>query len=167
MNLFFWMLGAIFLSPMLVSADTPLPAPEKRTVCSRSAVFCVELNPQTRESIAYKKGSRRPLWKIKRWFRVAELADDGSTFFTGYDGINLIPFEEDKDLVMLKVFKRGKLIREYKLKELIQDFSKLESTASHKHWGIYEGLDKDQSYVIRTVEGRTLRFSAKTGHMIN
>jgi hypothetical protein len=97
------------------------------------------------------------------WFRVASLADDGEHFVAGYWGMNLIPLNYDKQLVMLYFFKRGELLNHVTLEQIIRDNSKLRRTASHYAWGNFLGLDKSGRYVVETVEGRRIRFDLTTG----
>jgi len=91
------------------------------------------------------------------------LADDGDHFVTRFDGINLLPLDYRKDYVMLSFYRRGVLIREVHLNELIQDFSKLRRTASHYYWGNYWGWNETGHYVVETLEGRKIAFDVKTG----
>lgn len=150
----------------VATADAPLPEPTYRSICSSNDSYCVEMDPKKNEAIAYKSGSRIPIWKINGWFRVAALSNDGETFFVGYDGMNLLPSNYKSDMTILSIFRHGILIKKHTLKDVILNLSNLQRTSSHYYWGDYLGFDLNQNYIIKTVEGRTLKFGSTTGELI-
>jgi hypothetical protein len=123
------------------------------------------MDPDSQITTVYRaKGSQgERLWAMYGWFRVAALADDGDHLVTGYWGMNLIPVNYNKKEVMLYFFRRGELLNHVTLDQIIGDFFKLMRTASHYFWGNYGGFDRDGRYVVRTVEGRRLRFDVTKG----
>jgi hypothetical protein len=52
------------------------------------------------------------------------------------------------------------------LNEIIKDFGKLETTASHFQWGSCRGINTQGRFVIETVEKRRLIYDVKTGELV-
>jgi hypothetical protein len=147
-------------------ADSPLPPPEKKTVWSANRQFFAVMEPDNQITTVYRKAQGKPdekVWSMYGWFRVASLTDDGERLIAGYGGMNVIPLEYDKKLVMLYFFKRGELINYVTLDQIIHDTSSLRRTVSHYAWGNFEGLDPEGRYVVETVEGRRIRFDVAKG----
>ena len=105
------------------------------------------------------------LWSMPGWFREAALADDSDHLVFGHEGLNLLPLDAGADTVILTFVRRGEVIREVVLSEVLQELSSLERTLSHLNWGYYIGLDDAGRYVIETVEGRRLAFDVITGRL--
>lgn len=147
-------------------ADSPLPPPARETVWSANNRFFAVMEPDKRITTIYRATREKDgekVWSMFGWFRVAALADDGEHLVAGYDGSNLIPLDYDKREVMLYFFKRGELIHHVTLDQILQDFSRLQRTVSHYHWGYFEGFDDAGRYVLQTVEGRRIRYDVRTG----
>ena len=81
-----------------VSADEPLPPPQRKEVWCGSHHYCAVMDPRLRLTTVYKVdgNTRTKLWAMPGWYRVAFLADDGEHLVIGYDGLNLIP-QDDGD----------------------------------------------------------------------
>lgn len=147
-------------------ADEPPRVPEAYTVCSQSGEFCAHLDPRTALTRIFRAGQEsHDLWTMKGWFRQAELADDGETLVVGYDGLNLLALDYHEDDLILRIYRRGKLIRAVPLNEVIADFLSLERTESHYFWGHYVGFDEAGDYVIETVEDRLIAIDVATGEV--
>jgi len=147
-------------------ADGPLPPPARETIRSANRKFLAVMEPDRLITTIYRTspGKREEkVWSMYGWFRVAALTDDGEHLIAGYEGMNLIPLDYDKQQVMLYFFRRGELINHVTLDQIIRDNTKLQRTASHYHWGNFEGLDQAGRYVIETVEGRRIRFDVTKG----
>lgn len=121
------------------------------------------MDPAVRTTIVARDGD--VLWTMPGWFRVAALADDGDHLIFGHDGINLLPLDAGAETVVLTFVRRGQVIREVTLSEVLRDLSSLERTISHLNWGNYLGFDAAGHYVIQTVEGRRLAFDVTTGRL--
>lgn len=160
---------ALILSLMLVAptlADASLPVPEAYTVCSPSGIFCAHLDPQRALIRIYRAGQESDdLWTMEGWFRQAALGDDGETLVTGYDGLDLLPLDYRQDDLILRIYRRGVLVRAVALNEVIDDFSSLQRTESHYYWGHYLGFDEAGDYVIETVENRVITIDIATGEV--
>lgn len=159
--------GAPSARPSL--ADSPLSPPAMRTVWSPNRAFFMTMDPARMTTTVYRAapgGRGEKVWAMYGWFRVAELANDGEHVVAGYDGMNLIPRQYDREEVMLRFFRRGELIQDVTLDQLVLDFSRLRRTVSHFAWGNYLGLDESGHYAVETVEGRRLRFDVRTGNPV-
>ena len=157
-------LGLLLAS--LAHADSPLPPPTKQTIWSPNKQFFAIMEPDKQITTVYrstKDGRGTKVWAMYGWFRVSGLADDGEHLVAGYWGVNLLPVNYDKNQVMLYFFKRGELINHVTLDQLIRDYSRLQRTVSHFHWGNYLGFDQAGNYIIETVEGCTIRYDVTKG----
>lgn len=148
-------------------ADTPLPPPQKKEVCSNNKQFCAEMDPRTRLTtvFAVKHGSREKKWAMPGWFRLAYLADDGEHLVIGHEGINLLPLDLNKEDILIYFIKRGEVVNTVTVSEVVKNKSSLKRTASHLLWGSYLGIDQDGHFGIETVEGRSLYFDVTTGRI--
>ena len=147
-------------------ADSPEPPPAKRTIASANGRFFAVMEPDKWITTIYRTvpgKHEEKVWSMYGWFRVAALTDDGERLVVGYGRHNLIPLDYDKRQVMLYFFKRGELINYVTLDQIIHDYSQLERTVSHYSWGGFFGLDQAGRYVVKTVEGRVIRFDVETG----
>lgn len=156
-------LMATWLSASSALADAPLPAPEDKAVCSPSGVACAVMNVDAGRTSFVKDG--RVLWRMPGWFRDAYLADDGEHFVVGYDGLSLL-WEPRPDTTMITFWRRGRLVRDVALSEVIEDFSRLERTASHLLWGHTVGFDARGRFLVHTVEDRMLAFDVESGFVV-
>ena len=148
-------------------ADGPLPPPHRYTECSVSEGACFTSDPEE-GTFRHARGAAdaaKARWRVPGWHRVAYLADDGDHLVTGYDGMNLVPIENPGQVEILTFWRRGEPVRCYRLSELVSTAA-LVRTASHQHWGDYEGFDPDGNFRLSTVEGVVLVFSPATGEIV-
>ena len=108
-------------------------------------------------------GQQKDYWKMKGYFELLGLSDDGEHLVAGARGVYPLPLNYQKDQVMLHFFEAGRLTGEVTLRQLIQDFSRLEKLTSGYRWGRYLGLNRAGYFVVETVEGNKLPFDVKTG----
>jgi hypothetical protein len=152
----------LLLFPVLPTrADVPLPPPAHYEVKCPSRQFVAALDPGTGVSVI---GSSEVLWASTKWFRVAFLADDGEHFVTGYDGMNLIPRNFTKDLVLITFWKRNRQIREVTVGELFPDTDVLKKTASHYFWGGITGIT-NRTLSVTLCDGNVVNFDVTTGRI--
>jgi hypothetical protein len=144
-----------------IRADAPLPPPQRYEVQSPSRKYVATLDPKTGVEVR-ASNSAAVLWRSKVWSRVAFLLDDGEHFVTGYSGMNLIPLDYSKDLVLLSFWKRDQKIRDVTVSELFPDTRVLRRTASHYHWGSITGLT-NSTLIVTRCDGNEVRFDAATG----
>ncbi len=62
--------------------------------------------------------------------------------------------------------RRGVLLRQVKLSEVIPEPAVLKRTVSHYEWGIHLGFDEQGRYRVRTVDGRLVSFEMTTGRAV-
>lgn len=161
--------SVLFLLIYPVFADEPLPPPAVETIWSMDKGFCAVMDPEKKITTIYQVntgGKKIKSWAMYGWFRVAALSNDGEHFVVGYWGMSLLTLDHKKDEVMLYFFKRGELINYVTLDQLVKDPSNLRRTVSHLYWGNYLGFNKDEYYVIETVENRKILFDINTGEPV-
>lgn len=143
--------------------------PKIKQVWSRNKEFVADVNFDVKTTkISRVKwqgniGRSTLVWSMEGAFSAAWLADDGDHLVVGYEGGNLVPPNYDKDQVMLSFFRRGKIINQVRLSQLIADFSGLEKAGPNYRWVRYSGLNTCGHLVLETVEGRELLFDITTG----
>ncbi len=160
---------ASWLVVMPALADGPLSPPSDYKAYSSSRRCYAFLDAKNRTTTVVRETKGNPparLWDMPGWFRVVSLSDDCEHLVVGFDGSNLLPLDFQPDVVMLRFFNRGKLLREVKLNELVRDQTKLRRTASHFYWGYYVGFDNRDRYVLETVDGGHIAFDATTGERL-
>ncbi len=145
-----------------VCSDAPLSPPAKHEVLSRNKRFRAELDPREGTTIISME-SGNILWKLPDWYRCAFLADDGQHFVTGYDGLNLIPLDYSKKLVLITFWKKGNKIKEITVEDIFPDTRILQRTASHYNWGYMSGIDQDGFLQVKRCDGRVFLFDVRTG----
>ena len=95
------------------------------------------------------------IYSVKGWHRAPFLSFDGVFFVSSYGGLNLVPIDAKPTLVMLSIYKNGKLHKEITLSEIIKNMSSLERTASHFNWGGISSIN-NSDIALKTVEGRVI-----------
>ncbi len=103
------------------------------------------------------------LWSMDGAFVPGWLSNDGEHFVAGYEGVNLLLANFQRDQVMLSFYRRGQLISQVRLNQLIADFSKLQSAGPNYRWANYVEMNACRYLALETVEGRKLLFDVKTG----
>lgn len=149
-------------------ADSPLPPPSTAIVRSLSGRFFAQTNPRSNTTTVYQSAPRghkaRRMWQMKGWFRALYLANDGAHIVASYSGLNLLALRDARpQTVMLRFFKRGKLLRRVTLDGLGLSKSQLRRTVSHYAWRDSEGFEKSGLFRVSLVDGRRLFFEARTG----
>lgn len=161
------LVGALLtVSSAPAAADEPQLPPTTRTISSRSKGCSALSDAEARITTAFRTGPdgrKAKIWTVPGWHGVAALSADCDYLVTGYDGMNLIPLDFDRGLVMLTFYRRGALIRQIRLDQLVRDLSKLRRTASHFHWGNYLELESDHLFRVETVDRGVLLFDMRTG----
>jgi len=161
------------LLPVQLSAQHAIPLERFRQnvkqVWSRSKEFVADSNFDTKVTRVSRvewqgnMGRSTPLWSMEGAFPIAWLANDGEHFVTAYDGGHLLPQSYDRSQVMLSFTRRGKIMNQITLSQLISDFSRLEKAGSSYRWFRYWGLNTCGHLVLETVEQKELLFDVTTG----
>jgi hypothetical protein len=155
----------ILLLAVVVHADSPPPPPSVYEVWSQNKKFCAVLDPVTDKTTVFKvEGDRSKIWSMPGWFTGVDLANDGEHLIIGPS--NLIPLNYSKNDLMIRFVRKGSVVKDVYLKDLISDFSKLSRTVSHFHWGDSLGLDASDAYGVKTIEGKRFKFDITNGNLI-
>jgi len=158
--------GAMLFVAMPTAADEPLAPRSPITKCSANGQFCATADPKLDAVLVYRSHERqRELWRLGGWERSFDLSDDGDHLVVCYSGLNLLPLEYKPEWVMLRFYTRDRLVRQFTLRELIPDLTRLKRTASHYEWGQCAGFRGDRSYEVRTVDRGALRFELGSGRL--
>jgi hypothetical protein len=147
-------------------ADAPLSRPSNLEVWSKNKQYVAVLKHQESKTSIFRvmpDGKREKTWEMDGWFRWTHLSNDGEYFAIPYWGANLLSLNYKKEDIMLRLVQRGKTIATVTLTDLIEDFSQLQRTASHYYWGHCTGFNKQNEFVITTVEGNCFLVSPKDG----
>lgn len=94
------------------------------------------------------------------------LANDGKHAVTGYGGMNLIPRNYDKHMVLITFWREGKKTRDVTLEEIVPRKSILKKTVSHYHWGAIEGIDGKGRLVVKRADEKVLLYDVDSGQQI-
>ena len=113
--------------------------------------------------VSLKFGKVEKSWSMDGCEEMLGLSNDGEYLVVGSRGEGTFLYGYSEDHVMLSFFKRGKLLSQVKLNQLITDFSKLQKTEFGYTWGKYLGLNAAGYYVVETIEGKKVLFDIKTG----
>lgn len=161
------------LLPAELSAQQAIPLERLRQnvkqVWSRSKEFVADSNFDTKVTSVSRvewqgnMGRSTPVWSMEGAFSVAWLANDGEHFVAAYEGGHLLPQGYDRNQVMLSFTRRGKVINQIALSQLISDFSRLERVGSNYRWFRYWGLNTCAYLVLETVEQEELLLDVTTG----
>jgi hypothetical protein len=101
-----------FLSILVVTlstnADSPLAPPAKVTEASPNGLFTVISYPESSITKIQNTKTKKVLWQIPGWHRWLFVANDGKHAVTGYGGMNLIPQDYDRHMVLISFWREGK-----------------------------------------------------------
>ncbi|MBL8233141.1 MAG: hypothetical protein JNL98_31875 [Bryobacterales bacterium] len=149
-------------------ADGPLKPPATYSTYSNNGKFHAEVHAANQRTTIYEGSgkTRKTLWSIPGWYRVAAVSDDGQSLVTGYDGVNLLPRNYTGGEVLLTFHREGKLISKVTVRDLLPDRTKLRKTVSHWAWGSYLGFDAQNRYQVKLVTGVTALFDPSTGRRL-
>ncbi|MBI1952939.1 MAG: PQQ-binding-like beta-propeller repeat protein [Candidatus Omnitrophica bacterium] len=156
--------------PLLAQGDTLLPN-QKQRVSSSSKKFFIEMVPEESfgekgSGTAYAAGKPRPLWKVD-WFALRVfLASDGRHL------VRLGPWAQDlegRSDLAAAFYEEGRLLKSWRVLDLLPEPFKPERTASHYFWmdeesPIPAGFSRDERwFVLPLAEGSIALFEAATG----
>jgi hypothetical protein len=165
---------AVFILCAHAFADTPArPHDFKRVTENKEYVFVMlaplgrsndgsEIRRVYKQSGLYKNdGSTTPRWTVD-WYAFE--------VFPSSDGEHLIrmgPWAGSTDQLALSFHRNGKEIKNYRIKDLVHDNSKLKHTVSHFFWkSELKYDDKEAVLFLKTIDNQAYRFSAKTGEIL-
>lgn len=132
-------------------ADGPLPLPQKETTCNLNETFSVVSDPALDRITVINKKTNEAIWEMPGWQRWIYVSSDGKDILAYYG--NLVGVDATAQQQVLQFFHVGKLTREVKIADLLNDFSVLRATTSHLEWGAVEGVTIDDRVNINLVDG--------------
>ena len=132
--------------------DEPLPPPAKVTVWSEDRGFFVESVPNG-ETTLYRMPASQAIWKIPGWHRSVFVSNVGVVAI-GYEGLNLIPLNYKPSMVLIELWRDGRLTYQTRLNSVIPNSKHLQRSASHYYWGYIVGFNKSNLLEVVTVEGK-------------
>lgn len=146
-------------------ADAPLRPPSRIEEYSSTRRYVAVADPKRDVIAVYRVDGhdRTELWTLSSWQRSFALADDGDHLVVCYSGGNLLSLDYTPTWTMLRFYRRDALVRQWSLRELVPDLSKLQRTVSHYYWGRCLGFDETGAFRVETVDRGILRFSVQTG----
>jgi hypothetical protein len=132
-----------------------------------------------RHSGLYSKLSATPLWTVDWYsFRTYPLADGvhlvrlfaDSTQTAQYISSRLPKAEEERQLEGRAVgfYENGKLVREYRVRDLVTNPDDLKHSVKHVIWIAGEALDRTGTkFILNTQDQNQITFDAKTGEILH
>lgn len=85
---------------------------------------------------------------------------------TGYDGLSLAPLDSPMSIEVVSFWRRGALVRSYKLADVLPDQCAVRRTDSHYQWGSYRGVDTAGTFRIALIDGTVLVFNPATAGVL-
>ena len=163
MKSYFALIVAFLAGPAL--ADTPLPPPEKLTICSPAGTVCATSDPVTNVTLVASQAAQQHSWAIPGWHRWLFVSDSGESVVVGYDGMNLVPVDITLKEPVLFFYHNGRLVRTVTLGDLYKRKSQLRRTVSHFAWAHIPGINQADQLVVELVNGKKVAFAASTGQV--
>ena len=148
-------LFVLMTSALCILADEPLPKPVTYKQYSPNKMYVADVSLETKTitvSLVGQDKRTTEVWRISGWFRWVFVANNGQYISIPYNGGNLLARDYKKDEERLRIIKQGKIVKIVKLNELISDYANLRRTVSHYDWGKYLGFNKDNEFILETVE---------------
>ena len=155
-------------------ADKIAPNKEYKEYSENKEYFIEMIPSESYEDIGQgkvcevRKDENKLLWEVDWYARKVLLLNDGKRL------IRLGPWASKKDLSDLAIafYNKGKLIKEYKVSDLLEDENSIKKTASHYFWRSkiqsmpFGFVNKERKFVLTTIENETIIFNTKTGEII-
>jgi hypothetical protein len=166
--------AALFcLIAIVALADSVAPNKKWKT-SSADGKYFIEMIPRSDygeegEGIVTHYSSGKILWKIGWFARLVALSNDGVHL------VRFGPWAGDKkrlsDLA-ISFYEKDKLLKEYLVRDLVRDRTKLEETKSHYFWqanksSIAQGFSADnKTFTVVTLDGIAYIFNVSKGFII-
>ena len=154
-------------------ADDSLPPPSDYSIKSANGKFIVFFSVADKKTRVYEyfnkqKKKKNLIWEMDGWYRNTFLSNDGENLVIVYDGANLLDYDYKKDQIMISFYSKGKLLREIKLNQIIENPipENLLETVSHYKWVDTYGINEKQLFEVNTIKNQTFKFNLKTGELI-
>lgn len=149
------------LIPDISGADAPAKTPVTTRATSDDGRIRVISKPRG-DTTAYSTDGRR-LWTVPGWHETFLVSNNGTDLITLHSGQNLIPKTYSNDLILLTVWRSGKIYREFRLEDIGIDSSMLVETSSHYFWGSLLGLRDGKKLLINRSDGKQIFLNYESG----
>lgn len=144
-------------------ADAPgLPPATIRVKSSDGRISVVSI--PGRNTIAYSVDGKR-LWIVPGWHEQFLVPNNGIDLIVLYGGLNLIPKNYSENLVLMTVWRRGRIFRRFRLREIVAEPSTLTETASHYFWGNVLTLRNNKDIIINRSDGKQISLNYENGRI--
>lgn len=158
----------VLLAACAALAAVPPDPPSTKEFYSPNRMFVAISEPDSDTVTIYSlagQGGKSKLWSMEGWERAAWLADDGEHLVAAA-GWYFIPKDFERNMTILRFYKKGKLIKRVGLDEIVGDQTRFEEAGSFYFWGVVEGMDEMGRIVVLTVEKKALVYDAATGDLV-
>ena len=125
--------------------------------------MCAESDPTTRVTRVVNRSSGRELWTLPGWHRWMFVSNDGQFLAVVHDGLNLVPTDASLTQEVMRLYRRGRLVRAVRLGDLYTSPSQWGRTESHGVWVESIALTRANLLVLKLLQGATAVFSMSTG----
>ncbi len=183
------MLG--FATP--AQADKPAPARSYKQVAPGNKFVCVMIAPgpveeevrlwnketaadirevrrtYTRSGMYRNDGSNDPLWTVNWYAHGVDLTPDGVHLIRpgGQWGALRADKTPDLDGEAVSFFANGRLLRTYRIGELVDAPGRFERSASHFRWQQEGRVSGEFEYTLTTLDGNRFVFEVRTGEIVS
>lgn len=144
-------------------ADAPSAQPVKISTKSSDGRIIVISTPRG-GTTAYNVNGKL-LWFVPGWHEEVLVPNNGTDLIVVYGGLNLIPKNYSTDLELITVWRSGKIFRSFRVRDIINDTSKLTETASHYFWGNIITLRGEKNIIINRCDGKQISLNYEDGRM--
>jgi hypothetical protein len=119
----------------------------------------------TRSGMYRNDGSTEPLWTVD-WYAGVDLTSDGVHLIRRGTWARLRRDETpDLDWEAVSFFANGRLLRTYKVGDLVDDPGRVKRTVSHYMWDQEGRVGVEFEYTITTLDGNRFVFDVRTGEI--
>jgi hypothetical protein len=119
----------------------------------------------TRSGMYRNDGSTEPLWTVDWYAHGVQLTPDGMHLIRPGPWAWLRDDKPDLDVEAVSFFANGRLLRTYRVGELVDDSGRVERSVSHYRWEKEERVSGEFEYMITTIDGNRFVFDVRTGEI--
>ena len=122
-------------------------------------------NPDTKcDAALYKIGYSESIYTVKDLRSWAYK----NNFYFSYDSMHFAFIPPTDFDIALEFYSNGLLVKTYKIKDLVKDYSKVKHSTSTAHWLDIESVhSQDNTLSLKTCDNQTYIFDITTGNIVN
>ena len=151
------------------SNATDQPLRTNRVVCAIEAPICARANVQTNTTVVSRSDSKtrtqETLWSFPAWLRVARINESGEALLVEAEEFNQLPPDAPPELVVLRLYTRSSLGREFKLQEFFASEMELQSARRLGAWAKALGSENSDVAKYLLASGRRVRITLSTAEV--